>query len=166
MSATFAPKTGFNMAMYRNSGTHSTPTWNLVSEVGDVSISDLSRVLAQLKRRANGFTKNLPAMIDSIAIEFRLHFGLGATQYTAIRTAFFAGTVEEWAIMNGIIGTNSHQGLTLPVIVEQFPWDQPLENVSGHDVRLAAAYAENDVTGGEVDPYWYIVGTTTTTTTS
>lgn len=166
MSATFFPETGFNMAMYRNSGTHATPVWNLVSEVGDVSISDLSRVLAQLKRRANGFTKNLPAMIDSIAIEFRLHWGLGPTQYNAIRAAFFAGTVQEWAIMSGPIATNSIQGLTLPVIVEQFPWDQPLENVAGHDVRLAAAYGENEATAQEVDPYWYIVGTTTTTTTT
>lgn len=155
MSAIFSPRTGFNMALYLNTGSDSSPTWNLVSEIGDVSVSDLSRILAQLKRRANGFTKNLPAMMDSIAVEFRLHWGLGPTVYNLIRAAFFAGTAYEWLIL-GALGPNvtGNQGLMLPMIVEQFPWDQPLENVAGHDVRLAIAYMET-AGGAEIEPYWY-----------
>lgn len=160
----FEPKTGHKMKLYRNSGTPTTPVWALVDEVGDVSIPDLSRGLAELKRRANEFTKNLASLIQSIAIEFRLHYGLGATQYNAVRQAFFSGTPEEWAIMDGDITENGSQGLRLPVIVEQFPWDQPLEDVSGHDVRLAVAYMVDGST--EVDPSWYTVGETTTTTTT
>ena len=166
MSATFQPQTGHTMRLYRNTGTHPTPVWNHVNEIGDLTISDLSRILAQLKRRANGFTKNLPSLIDSIAVEFRLHWGLGKTQYDGIRNDFFNATVREWAIMNGAIETSGNQGLTAPFIVEQFPWEQPLENVSGHDVRLAVGYKEDETNGGELDPYWYVVGTTTTTTTT
>lgn len=166
MSATFFPTTGQKMKAYRNSGTHAVPVWNLVSEIGDLSIPDLNRNIAELKRRANEFTKGLAANIALIAVEFRLHFGLGKTQYDAIRARFFDGVVEEWAIMNGAIATNGHQGLTLPAIVEQFPWDQALENASGHDVRLCVGYFEDSVNGGEIDPYWYVVGTTTTTTTT
>lgn len=166
MSATFQPKAGHKHKAYINNGTHAVPTWLEVSEIGDLSIPDLSRNLAELKRRANEFTKNLPAMIASIAVEFRLHFGLGKTVYDIIRADFFSGAVKEWAIMNGAVGTNGHQGLTLQAIVEQFPWDQALENVSGHDVRLAVGYMEDSVNGGELDPYWWVVGTTTTTTTT
>jgi len=166
MSATFQPTTGHKMKAYLNNGTHAVPVWLLVSEIGDLNIADLSRNLAELKRRANDFTKNLAAMIGTIAIEFRLHFGLGKTVYDIIRGDFFNGTCREWAFMNGDIATNGNQGLTIQALVEQFPWDQALENVSGHDVRLATGYKEDEVNGGELNPYWYNVGTTTTTTTT
>lgn len=149
------PVTGHSMKMYRNTGTVATPTWSEVDEVQDVSLADLSRIMAELKRRANNFTKNVASLINSIAIEFRLHYGLDATNYDAIRGNFFSGTAEEWAIMNGDISTSGNEGLRCPVYVEQFPWEQPLEEVSGHDVRLIVAYFEESST--EVDPNWYTV---------
>jgi hypothetical protein len=153
--AGFEPLTGHRMKMYRNTATPATPTWATVSEVGDVSISDLTRGLAELKRRANDFTKNLPTLIQSIGIEFRLHYGLGATAYTAIRNNFFNATVEEWAVMGGDITVSGVEGLRCPVLVENFPFDQPLEDVAGHDVRLAIGYMV--VSSTEIDPSWYII---------
>lgn len=150
------PKTGHKMCMYRNTGNYASPTWALVAEVQDVSIPDLARGLAELKRRANGFTKNLATLIQSIAVEFRLHHGLGVTQFDAIRSAFFAGTANEWAIMDGPIATAGTEGLRCPFLVEQFPWDQPLEDVSGHDVRLAIAYMQSN-SSVEIDPSWMVV---------
>jgi len=149
------PKTGHQMKLYRNTGTVATPVWSEVDEVGDVSIPDFSRGLAELKRRASDYTKNLASLIQSIAVEFRLHHGLDATNFDAIRTNFFDATPEEWVVMNGDITTAGNEGLRLPALVEQFPWDQPLEDVSGHDVRLAIAYMEEDST--EVDASWYTV---------
>lgn len=149
------PKTGHQMKLYRNTGTIAVPVWSEVAEVGDVSIADLTRGLAELKRRGSNFTKNLASLIQSIAIEFRLHHGMDADTFDAIRGNFFNGTVEEWAVMNDDISTIGSEGLRVPVIVENFPWDQPLEDVSGHDVRLAIAYMEE--TGTEVDPSWYVV---------
>lgn len=151
----FEPKTGHKMKAYRNTGTPSVPVWVEVGEIGDLSISDMSRILAQLKRRANGFTKNLSSLVDSIAVEFRLHFGLGTTQYTAIQTKFFDGLPEEWAIMSGNVAGPAEQGLRCPFIVESFPMDQALENAAGHDVRLAIAYMT--VTSVEVEPSWFVV---------
>jgi len=149
------PKTGHQMKIYRNTGVPSTPVWSEVDEVGDVSIPDLTRGLAELKRRASDFTKNLASIIQSIAVEFRLHHGLDPTNFDAIRANFFSGDVEEWAVMNGDITTSGNEGLRLPAIVENFPWDQPLEDVSGHDMRLAIGYMEEAST--EVDPEWYTV---------
>lgn len=153
--AGFEPLTGHRMKAYRNTGTPSVPVWAVVSEIGDLSIPDLSRGLAELKRRAKDFTKNLPTLIQSIAIEFRLHYGLGATQYTAIRNAFWNATAEEWAIMGGDITSTGVEGLRCPVLVESFPFDQPLEEVAGHDIRLAIGYMV--VSSVEVDPSWYVV---------
>jgi len=150
-----APATGHKLKLYRNTATIASPTWALVAEVGDVSIPDLSIGLAELKRRANQWTKNLASLFQTIALEFRLHHGLDATTFTALRTAFFAQTISEWAIMDGPIATAGSEGLRCPFLIEQFPWDQPLEDVNGHDVRLASAYMVESST--EVDPSWYVV---------
>jgi hypothetical protein len=166
MSDTFKPITGHKMKAYINAGTHAVPVWTELREIGDLNIVDLSRNLAELKRRGREFTKNLPAMIGTIAVEFTLHFGIGRTVYDMLREAFFDGTVYEFAFMNGNIATNGMQGLTNQMLVENFPWNQALEEVSGHDVRLCTGYMEDEVNGGELEPYWFIVGTTTTTTTT
>lgn len=150
------PSTGHPMKLYRNTGTAASPTWSLVDEIGDVSIPDLTRGLAELKRRANNFTKNLATLIQSISVEFRLHHGLDQTTFATLVADFFAGTVRQWAVMDGAIATVGSQGLLLPVLIENFPWDQPLEDVSGHDVRLASAYWESPA-GTEIDPEWLLV---------
>jgi len=156
-----AAKTGHKMKLYRNTGSPDSPSWSLVDEVGDVSIPDLTRGLAELKRRASDFTKNLASLIQSIAIEFRLHNGLDETTFDAIRTNFFSGTAEEWACLSGEFGDSDTEGLRLPALVENFPFDQPLEDVAGHDVRLAVAYWE---TGGyELEPSWVADGVTSST---
>lgn len=140
------------MKLYRNTGSPTSPVWTEVNEVGDVSIPDLTRGLAELKRRASDFTKNLASLIQSISVEFRLHHGLDATNFNAIRQNFFNGTAEEWLVANGNPATSGTEGLRLPALVENFPWDQPLEDVSGHDMRLAVAYWESG--GSEIDPSW------------
>lgn len=151
-----APKTGHQMKLYRNAGTIATPSWQLICAVGDVSIPDLTRGMAELKSRCSQFTKNLASIIQSISVEFRLFHGMDPTNFDLIRADFFAGTVTQWAVMDGPIATNGSEGLTLPALVESFPWDQPLEDVSGHDVRLAVAYMEESSV--EIDPAWLVVG--------
>ena len=154
--AAAGPSTGHKMKLYRNSATVATPTWALVQEVGDVSIPDLSMGLAELKRRANLYTKNLPSLIQSISLEFRLHHGLDSVTFTALRTAFFLGSVSEWLSADQAVATVGTEGLRCPFLIEQFPWDQPLEEVNGHDVRLAIGYMIEAST--EVDPSWMVVG--------
>jgi hypothetical protein len=151
----FEPVVGKNMKFYRNSATRATPTYVLISEIGDLNVSDLTRGLAELKRRANGFVKNLPVFINSIAVEFRLIFGLDTTSYTILRSAFFSGACIDYAVMNDIIDEEGSEGLLLPAIVEQFPWNQNLEDVSAHDIRLATGYLVE--VGQEIDPAWLAV---------
>jgi hypothetical protein len=147
------PVVGHKMKLYRNTGTIEVPTWQEICEIGDVSIPDLAMGLAELKRRCNNFTKNLATLIQSISVEFRMIHGLGQTVFDGIRGDFFAGNAKEFAVYNGDIATSGNEGLRLPALVEQFPWDQPLEEVSGHDVRLAVAYYEEPA-GTEIDPSW------------
>lgn len=151
-----AAKTGHNMKLYINEGSVASPTWTEIAQVGDVSIPDLSRGVAELKRRGNDFTKNLASIIQSISVEFKMFHGLEATMFGTLQAAFFAATPYEYAVMDGDITVTGNQGLRLPALIEQFPWDQPLEDVSSHDVRLAVAYMEDS--GTEIDPSWLDVG--------
>jgi len=144
------------MKLYRNTGSHASPTWVIIDEIGDVSIPDLKRGVAELKRRANEFAKNLASLIQVIALEFRFHHGLDATGFTVLRNMFFNGTVLEFACMDGDIAEEGSEGLILPALLEDFPWDQPLEDVSGHDIRLSVSYWESPA-GTEIDPSWLVV---------
>lgn len=149
------PKTGHKCKLYRNTGTVATPVWTIVDEIGDVSIPDLTRGLAELKRRANEYTKNLASLFQSISIEFNFIHGLDSTTFTALRTAFFAGTVAEYAVMDGDISVSGNEGLRIPCLVENFPWNQPLEEVNQHDIRLSIGYMTESST--EVDPSWLVI---------
>lgn len=146
--------TGNNMIAYRNTGTYTVPVWAAVAEIGDLQISDLSRSLASLKRRSNKFAKNLPALVDSITLTFTYIHGLGASVFTTLQTNFFAGTCEEWAIADGAIATAGTQALRCPLVISEFPWDQPLEEVSSHAIKMVTGYLESPA-GTERDPVWY-----------
>lgn len=143
------------MKLYRNTGTNASPVWSEIGDVVDVSIPDLSMGLAELKRRSSDFTKNLATLIQSISIEFRLVYGMSASSYGTIRANFFAGTIEEYAVMSGDITQSGTEGFRMFALIEQFPWDQPLEDIAGHDMRLAIAYQEES--GSEVDPEWFSI---------
>jgi len=149
------PTVGHKMKLYQNTGTVAVPVWTEVSEIGDVSIPDLAMGLAELKRRANDFTKNLATLMQSISVEFRMIHGLGTAVFATLIAEFFAGTPTQWGVFNADIAVSGNQGLLLPALIEQFPWDQPLEEVSGHDVRLAVAYMEEPA-GTEIDPSWSV----------
>ena len=150
------PKTGAKMKAYRNGGTVASPTWAEVSEIGDLSIPDMSLAIAELKRRGSNYTKGLPGLVDLISVEFKLIHGLDKTVFELILDDWRNQRVKEWAICDDAITTSGTYGLRLPVIVAQFPWDQALEDVSGHDVRLVLGYMEESST--EVDPFWIEVG--------
>lgn len=159
-------KTGGNMFMYRSTGTFAAPVWVLVASVEDVSISELTRKLAEMRMRSSQFTKNLPALIDTIAVEFKHWYGIDSTNFTALQTMFFSGIIEEWAIMDDLITTTGSQGLRAAFIVAEFPIDEGIENAASIAVGLKNAYWESPP-GTQVDPAWYsIAGGSTTTTTS
>lgn len=149
------PTTGHRMKLYLNDGTVATPSWTLIDEVTDVSIPDLSVGLAELKRRASNFTKNLVTIMQPISLEFRMHHGLDDAMFTTLRTMFFASTPAEWASMDQEIATAGSEGLRCPFVIADFPWDQPLEDVNGHDIRLAIAYMIE--AGNEIEPSWMVV---------
>jgi hypothetical protein len=153
------PKTGAKCKLYYNTGNNASPVWVLVDEIGDVSLTDFTKNTADLKRRASGHIKKLGSLFSAPTIEFRLHHGLSVVVFERIRDDFLAETVRQWAIANAAIATNGTQGLKFFGLTTEFPWDQPLEDVTGHDVKVVSTYAEESST--EVDPEWFEIGGST-----
>jgi len=147
------PQLGLNCKLYRNTGTAASPTWAEVAEIGDLS-AGLTVMFAELKRRGNGFVKNIPGLIDIDSFQFRMIHGLDTTSFDAIRANVFSKTVEEYAIMDGDIATSGSEGLRLPAVFENFPINQPLEEIHDHEMTMKCGYLDD---GGEVDPSWMSV---------
>lgn len=152
------PKVGHKCKLYRNSGTYDTASWTLISEIGDVALDNFMLGLAELKRRANNYTKNLATLFQSITLSVDLIHGLGATQHDYLRTAFLAQTPFEMLIADGLVATTNTQGFRCPFIISEFPWDQPLEEVSKHAMKLAIAYMEYESASVyyEMEPSWLV----------
>jgi hypothetical protein len=150
------PKVGEKMKLYRNAGTHDSPTWEEISEIGDVTLDGLSVTMAELKRRANAYTKGLPALFGMFTVGFQLVHGLGADMFTDLREQFFDREPAEFAICNGDIEDDGTEGVSFAGYLSEFPWNQPLEDVSNHDVVVTHGYMEEE-DGTEIDPTWLVI---------
>ncbi|MGW8178346.1 MAG: hypothetical protein ACWGQW_06210 [bacterium] len=156
MTLQTGPRTGHRMKFYYNSATIETPTWVEVGNIEDLDV-DYKRSMATIERRANDFAKNLPSLVDVIGVSFKLFFGFDkATIWDAIRDAFVAGTPLQVAVCEDTITESGCEYLSIPILVEEFPWSQPLKDASSHAVKLSCAYMEN-ATNVEVDPAWVVV---------
>lgn len=151
------PKAGKNCKLYRNGGTVDTPSWVEIGEIEDAAIDQLSAMLATVQRRANNWTKNVASIFDTITAGFKLVHGLGETMFNLLVADFFNKTPREYLFANGDVGSpNGVKGFRCPFFIKDFPWDQPLTEVVGHEVKLEIAYME-DEEGAEIDPSWYTV---------
>ena len=147
-----APKTGHDLTLSYNSGTHASPTWVEIADVEDVSIDELAWAMAEVKRRSSRMKKSI-ATILSAALTFKLLHELNATIFDALVGIFFARTPTEFYIASGPVATAGTKGLRMYCQIEQFPWNQPLEDISSHDVRAVPTFFEES--GSEVDLDWY-----------
>ena len=150
------PKTGHKAKLYRNTGTIAVPVLYEVDEVGDVSLTDINLNLAELKRRANQWTKNLASLFAAFAVEFSAIFGLDKVAFEAMLDDFTGQRTKQWVVAMGDITTSGTYALKLPVLLENFPLNQPLEDVISQDVRLAVAFMVES--GVEIDPVWVEIG--------
>lgn len=149
------PIVGGKCKLYYNTATYAAPAWVEIIECGDVSIADLGSNLAEISTRGSKWVKNLPAQMV-MAVEFTYLYKADPPVFDFLRQAFFNQTSHEFAVMDGDIATVGSEGLRLPAVIENFPINQNLEEVTMVDtVRLALAYmCDNDTV---VDPEWYVV---------
>lgn len=146
-------KIGADFKLYYNTGTDASPTWVLVEIVGDVTVP-LSLSTAEIKLRASSWDLGLPAR-HSAGFEFFLANDIDGTEWEALRGYFFSKTVVQYASTNGAIAASGVEYFSAFAHFEDFPWDQPLSEVSSHACKLALSYQVES--GSLIEPSWNVV---------
>lgn len=135
-------KLGMDAKLYRNSGTHGTPTWVELSNVKDVTLN-LEKGEADVTTRANSGWKATAATLKDASIEFEMVWDTADAGFTAIQEAYFDNTTVELAAMDGPIATAGSQGLRASMMITNFSREEPLEEAISVKVTAKPTYSAN-----------------------
>jgi hypothetical protein len=137
-----AVKLGLDAKLYRNTGTYTTPTWNEVKNVKDVTLN-LEAGEADVTTRGNAGWRATVATLKDASIEFEMVWDSADDDFAAIRDAFLNRTPIELAVMDGDITTTGSQGLRASCIVTNFSRNEALEEAITVSVTVKPTYADN-----------------------
>lgn len=143
MAAPTAPVMCFNGKMYYNSGSYGSPTWVLISNVGDIEVSDsMSKVQLPLRAGA-GFMFNEPGLRD-LSFAFKQMWDPADTTQDAIQTAYAARSVLDVILLDQAQGTAGSSGPRAVTKVFKCQREEsPLDGVMMLAVEIAPAYSSN-----------------------
>lgn len=128
----------------------------LIDQVEDVNVTGLEYALAELKRRKSRWNLKVVTTL-SAAITFKLWHKLSPDKFDFLRSAFFEQTPLEVWVLNGPIAEPGTEGLKLICQLSQFPWNQPLEEISNHDCQLDPTYYFDEGEEEEIEPEWIVI---------
>jgi hypothetical protein len=137
-----AIKLGMDAKLYRNTGTYASPTWDLIGNVKDLTLS-LETGEADVTTRGNGGWRATVATLKDGSLEFEMIWDTEDTDFTAIRTAFIGNTAVEMAVLDGLVATTGSQGLRASFMVTNFTRNEPLEEAITVSVSMKPTYSTN-----------------------
>lgn len=137
-----------NAKFYRNTATYGSPTWDLISNVKDLTLNLDKDETDVTTRASGGFKEFVDGLIDA-SIEFSMLWDTADTDFTAIRTAFFAKTAIEFLILDGLQATAGSQGLRVTCMVKSFTRNETLGEALMVDCTI------RPVKNSNAAPAWY-----------
>lgn len=151
MPGSTAPITpiGLDCVLYRNTGSYSSPVWNLIDAVVDVTVP-LSKGEAETSTRGSKWKTRRGTLKDA-SIDFNMRRRTdtaGQADFDALLDSFINGTPVELLVLDGPIGTSGSQGLRATCEIFKFDNGQPIEGAVTIDVSAKPTPAAND-------PAWF-----------
>lgn len=137
-----AVKLGLNARLYRNTGTYSSPVWNEVRNVKDLTLS-LEAGEADVSTRGNGGWRANIATLKDASLEFEMVWDAADDDFTAIRTAFLTNAPIEFAVLDGASTASGSQGLRATMAITNFSRNEPLEEAITVNVTAKPTYSDN-----------------------
>ena len=137
-----ATRLGMNAKLYLNTGSHGSPSWMLVNNVKDVTLS-LETAEADVTTRANAGWRATVGTLKDASIEFQMVWDSNDPSFNAIQGAFFSNSPIEVAVMDGDMQNTGSQGLRATCVVLSFSRSEALEEAITVDVSLKPTYAEH-----------------------
>jgi len=155
MSLVERPVTGEECKLYYNTATHASPTWTEITRARNVSFS-LSKSEADQSSRSSGWKKDKGTQ-KALEITFTYRKKQGTdTVFDALMAAALAGTIYEYAMLDGAHTLTGVQGIRAFCEIMTVGNTQDLEASEEIEFTLKPTYKEESDT--EVDPDWYEVG--------
>lgn len=135
-------KLGLDAKLYRNTGTHGSPTWNEVTNVKDLTLN-LEAGEADVSTRGNGGWRANIATLKDASLEFEMVWDTADDDFTAIRTAFLTNGSIEFAVLDGASTVAGSQGLRALMAITNFSRSEPLEEAISVSVTAKPTYSED-----------------------
>lgn len=130
---------GIDCSLNRNTGTHGSPTWNLLSCIKDLTL-DEGVVEADTHTRGAGDTQVSDPVLNTAEVSFVLQPDKSVADdladFEAIRDAFRARTKIEFAILDGDITTVGSTGIRGWFKVSKFTRNEAITDFVAYDVTL------------------------------
>lgn len=137
-----------NAKLYYNTGTYGSPTWSLISNVKDVTLSLEKDEVDVTTRASGGFKEYVDGLIDA-SINFSMLWDTGNVAFTALQTAFFAKTAVELLVCDGVYSVTGTQGLKAACMVKTFSRGENLGEA------LTVDCVVRPVKNANAAPSWY-----------
>ena len=137
-----AIKLGMDAKLYRNTGSFASPTWNLIPNVKDLTLS-LETGEADVTTRGNNGWRATVATLKDGSVEFEMNWDTEDDDFTAIRNAFLNNTALELAILDGLSNVAGSQGLRASFMITGFTRNEPLEEAITVSVSAKPTYSAN-----------------------
>lgn len=133
-----AVKRGFQHKLYRNAGTFGTPTWTIIPNCRDLTMSQ-SMAKADASIRASTSKLYVTGMIEW-ELSWQMVYDPADTNLTAIRTAFYGRTAIDFMDLDGTDTTNGSLGARALCEVYTFDKQEPLDGPAMVDIAAAPTF--------------------------
>lgn len=154
MTVAERPVTGLECKLYYNAATHASPTWVEITKAINVSFTS-SKGEANQDSRSSTWRKTRGTIKDlEITFTYRKKQGTD-TVFDALIAAYVAGTIYEYAVLDGAHNVSGVQGVRCFGEIMTAGNTQDLENVEEVEFTIKPAYKEEG--GVEINPDWYKV---------
>lgn len=135
---------GLEAVLYRNSGSHGSPTLVKVDNVKDLTLN-LEKGTADVSTRGGNGWRAMIGTLKDATVEFNMVWNTNDANFTAIKTAFLATALAdqsiEFFVMSADVDEADSEGLRAVFMVEKFTRNEPLEEALNVDVSLRPTYS-------------------------
>ena len=131
---------GFNGKAYYNTGTYGSPTWVLISNVGDIKVTDEMTETEIGLRVMGGFAITVNGL-RKIGFEFDMLYDPADSVQSAFRTKYAARTATEFLFLDQIQATTDSAGFRGTCLITKFARQEELDKAMMVNVSIKPTYA-------------------------
>ena len=142
---------GLACKFYRNTGSPSSPTWTVIDNVTDVTMSLSTDIADVTTRGAAGWKAQVPTLKDG-TISFEMIADKSDANYTALFNAFLNNTSLDCAAADGPIATTGTTYFRALFSISKFEITEALTDARRASVELVPTYSATQAPGFTTAP--------------